>query len=148
MANDKNTPIPPAQAEETAELLAQIQRLQAEKAAAEAKTAELESRIESDSSLPKVVKGVFIAQVMQDGEPVKKRFGFVDGHRFIRFSTAEVMPTEQVIKLAIGGTVTAEEKSIYPNLALFSTPEGKDTGKCAAELQRLVDIEYGYLRMA
>lgn len=133
---------------ELEQLKAQLAAAEADKAKLEADKAALQNLVDTAPSIVKPIEGTFSANVMVDGKPVKKKFGFADGQRLIRFSDGNVVPTEVVIRLAEGGKATPDELTEYPTLRDLTTTDRTDNGTCKSELQRLVDIGFGLLKPA
>ena len=95
---------------------------------------------------PKKVDATFFANVVVDGKPAKRKFGFRDGAVRLRFSNGLILPTELVCRLAAGGKATPEEQAAHYEISQVLKLDGSDNGNCKAHLQHLVDIGFGELR--
>lgn len=121
--------------------------LSAAKDAAEQKASQLSESLNAIPNAPKKVAAKFKAMVLEDGKPVKREFGFADGHVWLRFSKPGgiILPTDIVCRVAGGGKATKEEMAKYHDLSQVLTIDGADNGACKAHLQALVDIGFGGL---
>lgn len=125
---------------------AKAAELEAAKIAAEAKAAELSVSLNTIPNAPKKVDATFFANVVVDGKPAKRKFGFRDGAVRLRFSNGLILPTELVCRLAAGGKATPEEQAAHYEISQVLKLDGSDNGNCKAHLQHLVDIGFGELR--
>lgn len=128
---------------EVEKLKAQLDALSAEKKKLEDSNNKLSQAISQGvAAVP--VNATFTASIVEQGEEVKKKFGFVDGAHFLWIDGRQ-MPTEVVVALATGAKINEKELSSAPTLGFVIDANGKDNGRCKAALQHLADVGYSQL---
>jgi hypothetical protein len=91
------------------------------------------------------IDGTFKAKVKVEGKEVTKTYAFADGTPSVRNADQDIVPTQKVLTLANGGSVSAEELKRYPKLQGMVTEDGKDNGACKSLLNYFAQIGAGFL---
>jgi molecular chaperone GrpE (heat shock protein) len=123
-----------------ADLEAELKKAQA--SFEKAKTQNKALKVANESGAPLPVEGTFEVVKSEKGEAKTVKYGFKDGHKFIRDNQSTIFLTEGVIKIANTGKIDEETAEQYTTLKSLTKESAQ------AILQHLADLEYTGLKNA